>query len=109
MEMANRDVDARVDVMHLNIHACFSSLQTEFSSMKADLDTTVILVDGVLNMVETLQQDHSSLNPLFLPPMADPNIASSATTLGRRYLNSVFNPLVTPSTNSVGITPIWSP
>ncbi|KAG2365908.1 hypothetical protein BDR07DRAFT_1480799 [Suillus spraguei] len=109
LEVANQDVAARVDVMHLDFDTCISGLQAEFSLMKADLDTMVILMDGVLNMVETLWQDRSAPNPLFLPPMADPNITSLATTLGRMYLNSVFNTSVAPTTNSVGITPIWSP
>ncbi|KAG2072143.1 hypothetical protein BDR04DRAFT_1117191 [Suillus decipiens] len=104
MEVADQDVAARVNAMHLDFDTHISALWVEFLSMKADLYTTVILIDGVLNMVETLWQDHSAPNPLFLLPMADPNVASSAATLGRRYLNSVFNPLVTPSTNSVGIT-----
>ncbi|KAG2067704.1 hypothetical protein BDR04DRAFT_1158722 [Suillus decipiens] len=90
--------------MHLNFDTHISALWAKFSLMKADLDTMVILIDGVLNMVETLWQDHCVPNPLFLLPMADPNVASSATALGRRYLNSVFNPLVAPSTNSVSIT-----
>ncbi|KAG2069946.1 hypothetical protein BDR04DRAFT_1118759 [Suillus decipiens] len=104
MEVADRDVTARVNAMHLNFDTCISALWAEFLLMKADLDTTVILIDGILNMVETLQQDHSAPNPSFLPPMADPNIASSATILGRRYLNSVCNPSLAFSTNSVGIT-----
>ncbi|KAG2063091.1 hypothetical protein BDR04DRAFT_1164258 [Suillus decipiens] len=104
MEVADRDVAARVDAMHLDFDTRMSALRAEFSSMKADLDTTVILVDGVLNMVETLQRDRSAPNPSFLPPIADLNVASSVTALGRRYLNSVFNPSVAPSTNSVGVT-----
>ncbi|KAG2070125.1 hypothetical protein BDR04DRAFT_1155925 [Suillus decipiens] len=104
MEVADQDVAARVDAMHLNFDTHISALWAEFLLMKADLDTMVILVNGVLNMVETLQWDCSAPNPSFLPLMADPNIASSVTTLGRRYLNSVFNPSVAPSTNLVSIT-----
>ncbi|KAG2072204.1 hypothetical protein BDR04DRAFT_1117054 [Suillus decipiens] len=86
------------------VHNRVVALAACVAAMEADLDTTVILVDGLLNMVETLWWDCSAQNPLFLLPIADPNVASSATTLGRRYLNSVFNPSVAPSTNSVGIT-----
>ncbi|KAG1770165.1 hypothetical protein EV702DRAFT_1202577 [Suillus placidus] len=103
MEMADRNALTRVDAMELDFDSRICSMSAELSAMQFDVSATVTLVNGLLNMVEKLQQERSVPNPSFLPPTMGPSHGSSATAMGMRYLNGVFGPSVTPNIDSVDV------
>ncbi|KAG0694187.1 hypothetical protein DFH29DRAFT_880869 [Suillus ampliporus] len=103
MQMADQDALARVNVMEQDFNTRISSMCAELSSMQLDVSTTVTLVNGLVCLVEKLQQDQVVANPSFPAPMISDVDGSSATTFNQRYLNGVFGPLVGAIPHSVGL------
>ncbi|KAG1836548.1 hypothetical protein DFJ58DRAFT_734902 [Suillus subalutaceus] len=103
MQMANENALARMDVMEHDFDTRISSMCAELSAMQLNVGATVTLVDGLVGLVEKLQQEWVLPNPSFPPPTMRQGNESSATALSMRYLNSVFDPSVAPIPLSVGI------
>ncbi|KAG0695111.1 hypothetical protein DFH29DRAFT_1005755 [Suillus ampliporus] len=82
MQMADQNALARVDL---------------------DVDITMTLVNGLVCLVEKLQQDQVIANPSFPALVISHANGSSATTLDLRYLNGVFSPSVGAIPMSVGV------
>ncbi|KAG2353342.1 hypothetical protein BDR07DRAFT_1496442 [Suillus spraguei] len=85
-----------------------TTLPVPSSSVKLSIhECVVILAAQVADMQmadhNALARDHSILNPPFPPPMMSQAHGSSATTMGMRYFNGVFGPLVALTPHLVGI------
>ncbi|KAG1787533.1 uncharacterized protein HD556DRAFT_1312719 [Suillus plorans] len=93
----------RVNAMEQEFDARISLMRADLSSMQLDVGATVTLVNGLVGLVEKLQQERVLANPLFPPPMISHGNDTSATAFGMRYLNGVFGPSVAPIPISVGV------
>ncbi|KAG0697644.1 hypothetical protein DFH29DRAFT_878573 [Suillus ampliporus] len=70
MQLADQNVLARVNAMEQDFDTCISSMCAELLSMQLDVGATVTLVNGLVCLVEKLQQDQVVPNPSFpAPPM----------------------------------------
>ncbi|KAG0693560.1 hypothetical protein DFH29DRAFT_881371 [Suillus ampliporus] len=87
MQLADQNMLARANAMEQDFDTRISSMHAELSSMQLDVGATVTLVDGLVCLVEKLQQDHVVPNPSFPAPVIGPANASTATAMGYRYLN----------------------
>ncbi|KAG0695462.1 hypothetical protein DFH29DRAFT_1005438 [Suillus ampliporus] len=103
MQMADQNAIARVDGMEQDFDTRISSMCMELSSMQLDVNTTMTLVNGLVCLVEKLWQDQVVANPSFPALVISHVNGSLATTLGLRYLNSVFSPSVGAIPMSVGV------
>ncbi|KAG1752346.1 uncharacterized protein EDB91DRAFT_1243124 [Suillus paluster] len=106
MQVTNQNTLARVDAVEQDCETWISSMRAELSFMHLDLGATVTLMNGLVGLVEKLQQTHTVANSLF-PPLIISNFgATSATTqvqvMGIRYLNGVYSPLVGTSASAAG-------
>jgi len=104
MQITDDHAVARMDAMEHEFDTHISLMCAKLSSMQLDVSTTVTLVNGLVGIVEKLQQEHILPNPLFQPPAIRHGNESLATAFGMRYLNGVYGPSVAPVTLSAGVS-----
>ncbi|KAG1760553.1 hypothetical protein EDD22DRAFT_848420 [Suillus occidentalis] len=61
MELANQGTIARIEAMEHEFDSHISSMQTEFSNVQLSFTATVEVVNGLTNLVERLQQEHTAI------------------------------------------------